>query len=189
MAGETQASRNAEGFIFLNAEDAGMASKEKKQIEYLEKHLDYRRPQQVLTLYERMLRERIFKTPVGMIYLKHLQDFLLAQQDIDPAKVPMIPINSPCIMVPQKKERPTYGNSRNREASNGGKAWLRTSIILNVVLALAVAFMFALALTSNQPNILNYRTAILNEYASWEQDLQEREQVIRDKERELKIIE
>lgn len=189
MAGETQASRNAEGFIFLNAEDAGMASKEKKQIEYLEKHLDYRRPQQVLTLYERMLRERIFKTPVGMIYLKHLQDFLLGQGDIDPAKVPMIPINSPCIMVPHKRERPVRGGTRDREAQSGRKAWVRMSIILNVLLALAVIFMFTLAITSNQPNILNYRTAILNEYAAWEQDLQEREQVIRDKERELKIIE
>ncbi len=67
MAGETQASRNAEGFFFLNAEDAGMAAKEKKQIEYLETHLDYRQPEQVLTLYERMLRERVFKTPVGVI--------------------------------------------------------------------------------------------------------------------------
>ena len=77
MADETQASRNAEGFFFLNAEDAGMALKEKKQIEYLEANLNFGNPEQVLTLYERMLRERVFKTPVGVIYLKHLQDFLL----------------------------------------------------------------------------------------------------------------
>ncbi|MFG6358574.1 MAG: hypothetical protein K1W26_17410 [Acetatifactor sp.] len=189
MAGETQPSRNAEGFIFLNAEDAGMASKERKQIEYLEKHLDYRHPQQVLTLYERMLRERIFKTPVGMIYLKHLQDFLLDQENIDPAKVPMIPINAPCITIPKKRERPVRSGVGGGEEERGRKAWLRTSVILNVLLALAVVLMFALALTSNQPNIVNYRTAILNEYASWEQDLQQREQIIRDKERELKIIE
>lgn len=49
MADETQASRNAEGFFFLNAEDAGMALKEKKQIEYLEANLNFGNPEQVLT--------------------------------------------------------------------------------------------------------------------------------------------
>lgn len=188
MAGETQASRNAEGFFFLNAEDAGMAAKEKKQIEYLEAHLDYRRPEQVLTLYERMLRERIFKTPVGMIYLKHLQDFLLGQSGLDPARVPMIPINSPCIVVPRRRERSTRGNASEREAKSR-RAWMRFSIILNVLLVVAVVLMFVMAINSSQPNILNYRTAILNEYASWEQDLLQRERVIRERERELKIIE
>lgn len=188
MAGETQASRNAEGFFFLNAEDAGLASKEKKKIEYLETHLDYRYPEQVLTLYERMLRERIFKTPVGMIYLKHLQDFLLDQPGIEPSRVPMIPITSPCIMIPKKRERPARDSAGDREAA-GSRARMRISIILNVLLVIAVILMFVVAINSRQPNILNYKTAILNEYASWEQDLQERERVIREKERELKIIE
>ncbi len=188
MAGEAQASRNAEGFFFLNAEDAGMAAKEKKQIEYLETHLDFGQPEQVLTLYERMLRERVFKTPVGMIYLKHLQEFLLEQPGIDSARVPMIPVYAPCNYVPQRRERPAHSGSRPTEGASGAVG-LRVSVILNVLLAAAVIAMFVLALSSSHPNILNYRTAILNEYASWQQDLSEREQVIREKERELKIIE
>ncbi len=68
-------------------------------------------------------------------------------------------------------------------------ARLRLSIFLNVLLAAAVIAMFVMALSSSQPNILNYRTTILNEYASWQQDLAEREQIIREKERELKIVE
>lgn len=187
MAGETQASRNAEGFFFLNAEDAGMAVKEKKQIEYLESHLNYRNPEQVLTLYERMLRERIFKTPVGMIYLKHLQDFLLEQSGVEPARVPMIPVYAPCAAIPARRERSVRG--REARPDTGRKAKMRMSVILNVLLAIAVIAMFAVAVSSRQPNILNYRTAILNEYASWEQELSEREQIVREKERELKIAE
>lgn len=188
MADEAQASRNAEGFFFLNAEDAGMAAKEKKQIEYLETHLDFGQPEQVLTLYERMLRERVFKTPVGVIYLKHLQEFLLEQPGIDPARVPMIPVYVPCSYVPQRRARPAHGASRPTEGASEAVG-LRVSVILNVLLAAAVIAMFVLALSSSHPNILNYRTAILNKYASWQQDLSEREQVIREKERELKIIE
>lgn len=188
MAGETQASRNAEGFFFLSAEDAGMALKEKKQIEYLEANLNFHNPEQVLTLYERMLRERVFRTPVGMIYLKRLQDFLLGQEGVDPARVPMIPVYAPCTYSPQRQERPRRA-AAGHEETKPAPARLRLSILLNVLLAAAVIAMFVLALSSSQPNILNYRTAILNEYASWQQDLAEREQVIREKERELKIVE
>lgn len=190
MADETQASRNAEGFFFLNAEDAGMALKEKKQIEYLEANLNFGNPEQVLTLYERMLRERVFKTPVGVIYLKHLQDFLLSQESIDSARVPMIPVYAPCANSPQRQERPrrAVAAPRTGEAKQDS-ARLRLSIFLNVLLAAAVIGMFVMALSSSQPNILNYRTTILNEYASWQQDLAEREQIIREKERELKIVE
>lgn len=188
MAEETQASRNAEGFFFLNAEDAESAAKERKQIKYLETHLDYRYPEQVLVLYERMLRERIFKTPVGMIYLKQLQSFLLEESGIEPDRVPMIPVYAPCTGMPAKKER-TEG--RSREVSSKVKsqpAWPRVSVILNVLLVVAVIAMFVMTLISDTPNMLNYRTAILDEYSSWQQELLERERVIRAKERELKIV-
>ena len=188
MAGETQASRNAEGFFFLNAEDAATAVKERKQIEYLESHLDYRRPEQVLALYERMLRERIFKTPVGMIYLKQLQSFLLDKSGLDPGRVPMIPVYAPCTGVPVKKERTVQRGGETSRTEKHQPVWTRISVILNVLLVAAVIAMFVMTLTSEAPNVLNYRTAILNEYSSWQQDLQERERVVREKERELKIV-
>jgi hypothetical protein len=37
------------------------------------------------------------------------------------------------------------------------------------------------------PNIINYKTAIMNEYASWEQELSEREAKVREREKELDI--
>lgn len=187
MAGETQASRNAEGFFFLNAEDAAMAAKERKQIEYLEARLDYRNPEQVLVLYERMLRERIFKTPVGTIYLKQLQSFLLDKSGLDPSRVPMIPVYAPCTGMPVKGERSAGRGRETRQTEKPGSVWSKISVILNVLLAAAVVAMFVITLMSDSPNILNYRTAILNEYSSWQQDLTEREQIIREKERELKI--
>ena len=63
------------------------------------------------------------------------------------------------------------------------------SVILNVMLALAIVAMFVISFVSDQPNILNYERAITDKYASWEQELNQREQTIRDKERELKLNE
>lgn len=186
MAEEYQAGRNAEGFLFLNAEDAGLAATERKQIAYLEAHLDYQNPEQVLAFYDKALQERIFKTPVGMIYLKQLQSFLLEQTGMDPTKVAMIPVYQPCTGGPEKKENPRIRVKQVREEESRSLR-LRLSVILNVLLVIAVIFMFIMTLRSDRPNILNYRMAILNEYAAWEQELSEREQVIREKERELKL--
>ena len=61
------------------------------------------------------------------------------------------------------------------------------SVILNVLLVLAIIAMFTITLKSDNPNVLNYEKAITNKYAAWEQELTEREQRIREKEKELRI--
>ena len=45
--------------------------------------------------------------------------------------------------------------------------------------------MFLITLKSDNPNILNYKQVLTNQYASWEQNLTERENRIREKEQEL----
>ena len=47
--------------------------------------------------------------------------------------------------------------------------------------------MFVITMKSDNPNILNYKKQILNEYASWEQELTERENRVREKEQELSM--
>ena len=54
-----------------------------------------------------------------------------------------------------------------------------------ILLAVLVAGMFLITLKSDNPNILNYKQVLTNQYASWEQNLTERENRIREKEQEL----
>ncbi len=65
------------------------------------------------------------------------------------------------------------------------KAQLTVSVILNILLVLAMAAMFVISLNSDYPNIINYKRAVTDQYATWEQELTERESAIREKEREL----
>ena len=60
-------------------------------------------------------------------------------------------------------------------------------MILNVMLAAAILCMFYISYSSEQPNILNYERALIDRYAYWEQQLTEREQVIREVEKNLQI--
>ena len=58
-----------------------------------------------------------------------------------------------------------------------------------VMLAVLVIVLFAISLTGKNPTIINYRSKIVNQYASWEQELKEREAVVREKEAQFGITE
>ena len=77
---------------------------------------------------------------------------------------------------------------KEKTKSNTKKS-LIISVIMNIVLAIAVGGMFYIAYTSDNPNVLNYKRNLVNKYAQWEQELSEREKVIREKERNLMIDE
>ena len=57
------------------------------------------------------------------------------------------------------------------------------------MLAVLVIVLFAIGLTGKNPTIINYRSKIVNQYASWEQELKEREAGVREKEAQLGITE
>lgn len=70
---------------------------------------------------------------------------------------------------------------KKQEKASGQPRLMMYSVILNILLAMAVAAMFAIAVNGKSPNILNYEKAITNRYASWEQELTERENAVREK--------
>ena len=49
----------------------------------------------------------------------------------------------------------------------------------------SIGMLILLSLRSDLPTIVNYRTAIVNEYSEWEQELTERERAVREAERAL----
>ncbi len=63
------------GYLFYTEKDAQIARAEVQKIEYLEERIDYSAPDTIRYIYEKAIHERIFKTPVGLGYLKQLRDF------------------------------------------------------------------------------------------------------------------
>lgn len=182
-------SLSVEGFRFYTEKDAQLARTEKQRIKYLEERIDYSAPEKIKYVYEQTIRERLFRTPVGLGYLRKMREFLLAQPEIDPESVADIPLymafdgelreqTSPA----RTRVTPSKKKDRDKE-----KERFTISVILNVALAFAVAAMFFISFFSEQPNIVNYERALTGRYASWEQELTDREQVIRERELELKL--
>lgn len=176
----------AEGYLFVNATDAVLAEKERKQIEYLEKKLDYQKPEQILVILQKLIEERTFKTPVGMMYLKRLQDYLKNHKTIEKERIPAIPVDYVCDKsVPDTRVELKSVRAAVHKREELKKSNYKISIILNLILIIGMIAMFWMATRSETPNMINYRNALENRYAEWEQDLTEREQTVREKEQNL----
>lgn len=176
------------GYLFYTEKDAQLARAEQQKIEYLEARIDYSSPDRIRYVYEQTIRERLFKTPVGLHYLERLRSFLLEQLGTEPGSVMDIPL----YMTFDGELREHASPARERVIPSKGdrdkaKSRFTLSVILNVLLVCAILTMFYISYVSEQPNVINYERALTSKYASWEQELTDREQVIREKERELKI--
>ena len=53
------------GYLFRNDEDAKLAIQEKKKIEYLKKNVSSQKPENILLIYQKLVNDRVFKTPIG----------------------------------------------------------------------------------------------------------------------------
>ena len=81
----------------------------------------------------------------------------------------------------------TKKTKKKEEAKKADK--YKISVIINILLGIGILIMFWVATASDVPNILNYKRALEDKYATWEAELDERESVVRQKEKELRLTE
>ncbi len=178
-----------EGYEFNNANDAVLAEEERKKVEYLRAHLDTSNPDKILHVLERAIAEKIFKTPIGMDFLREIQMFLLNQCDYTEQEVPSIPASVQYNRSLRENTTQTRAKIAKETKPKEKVSPLYISVVLNILLVAAVVAMFVITLKSDNPNILNYEDAINNKYSYWSEQLTEQESSLREKEKELKLLE
>ncbi|MDE7275080.1 MAG: hypothetical protein K2N95_18880 [Lachnospiraceae bacterium] len=181
-----------DGFQFGTQKDAELAESEQLRIERLEEKLDYQNYEMVNAVYKKAINNRVFKTPVGYAFLKKLQRILHENPPADEeiANIPVYGVYSmresanPTVEKIQASRKPIKKEKPEQEFFSR-----KTSILVNIGLLILVVAMFVISTTGSKPTILNYEKVIQNRYAEWEQQLSDRERVIREKEKELLIAE
>lgn len=161
------------GFVFHKTELAEKARREVEGIKFVKSKTDMENPGMVLRVYNRLVEQRMFETPVGIGYMRELQDYLLA--------VPAIPREE---VLPIPVEEIIQADFASAGKKNRGVG-LAASVVVNVILAVAMAVMVVLSLSSNLPTVINYENQLLDKYSGWEQELSEREKAVKIREREL----
>ena len=173
-----------DGFLFFSQEDASAAREELKKAKYLKRHLEYHSAETVRELYRKALEERTFQTPVGLAFVNELRERLI-EEGVEEFDIEPIPVYYDVTL--NKVREGAAKREDKEEPPRKGANGFKLSVALNVILGLLVAGMFYVAMTGNNPNILNYENAIVNKYAAWEQELTAREQAVREKEQESGI--
>lgn len=193
VIGISMSDKVIDGFSFTDAHDVNLAQEEVSRIKYIASRMNMDNPRAVLAVYDKLISSGIFVTPVGIEYLRTLQNYLYKCNDINDEDVRDIPvaISYSDAMDDRSKER-----DRKMEAVKSSRTLRKTfrveykvSLIVNVVLFIGIIAMFIITLKADNPNMINYRTAILNQYSDWQQELSEREQAIKEKEIYYKRLE
>ncbi len=177
------------GYHFHSTADADKARDEQKKIAYIEAHMNMEDPESVLAIYNKMLANRIFVTPVGFGFLKDIRDYLLNSESIEKDEIKPLELNQMYSLgkglseeaeLPRRKIIPAKKKNPYEE-----KFFI--SVVFNIILVIGVIAMFVIASSSKNPNIINYENNLVNKYSEWEEELKDREQRIREKEMQLGI--
>lgn len=188
------------GIAFADPEQAKLAQQEQKRIELLQQKLDYNNVAAVAAVYSKAQQGQIFKTAIGISYMLQLRDFLL-QNGYEEGGIPPLILPETSQQLKSEEQMLTAQEERIRQRENvwkkrmdaqkekelGLRRKLQSCFLIIGVLVVMVIALFVISQTSNNLNILNYKTKLNNEYSTWEQQLKEREAVIREKEKELQI--
>ena len=178
---------NVDGFLFEDEATAELAKKEEEGIRFIKERTALENPEVVLKLYKKLLEQNLFVTPVGVRFMVELQNVLLGSPFVAREEIPPIQVSTLVV----KKEVPVEENEVKKKGpvakvkkvakkvdqkvEGNYKTPFYVALFFAVVFALSVVGMFIITeLSGNNVNILNYRNEILNEYSSWEAQLQEK---------------
>ena len=169
-------------YMYGNDIDAQLAKDEKKKAMFIESKINYEDVQTMLKIYEKAIKDKVFKTPTGHEFLKKMRKQMICQ-GVPEEKIIPIPLYQ---TYSQEADIRPVRVFQVKESKDDSKDLLRKSLWLNLALIVLVIGMFCITMFGNNTNILNYRYKIENEYSIWQQQLEERENELREKEAQLK---
>ncbi|MCM1468333.1 MAG: hypothetical protein NC086_09305 [Alistipes sp.] len=166
------------GYEFDTLEEAKEARKELAAVQYFTNKARGSSAETSCKMYQKMVEQKMFHTPVGNAFVKELGDYLVQHRFLQPA-------DEEEKKLLEDAEREKRYKAAEEELKRT-KSRLATSRIINVFLAAGVAAMIYIASTSSNVNILNYETALQDRYSVWEQQLKEKESRLKEREAAVK---
>lgn len=171
------------GFEFASKEEYEKAKKEVESIRYIKAHTDMTNMQQVLKVYNKASEMEMFHTVIGYEFMHQLYYILVKNKVVEAEYMRSIPIKETI----NKKSLPEDVEASNRLAEQfrvlyeDAKEKRKRIGIVAGFLGVLIVIMFGLV-------YFNYSTydenAVLDKYSSWEDELEQREEALREKEKQ-----
>lgn len=186
-----------DGFLFEDEATAALAKKEEEGIRFIKQRTALDNPEVVLKLYKSLLVQKVFVTPVGIRFMVELQNILLTSTYIAKEDIPAIAVAEMVVKQETEETSPTPVVQVKKAAAKvdkkvGGeyKRPFYIALFFAIIFGVSVIGMFLISeISGNNVNIINYRNEILDEYSTWQAELQEKEAELTEWEKELEARE
>lgn len=173
-----------QGHTFDDEKQLIAAKKEAEAVEYLRSKTDFGNMNNLRKLYDRILDRNMMETVIGIAFLKEIRETLIGSGMFTDDQIRPVPLLPEVKKLKKRKENQKRSRERTLlERSERQNTILKTVCFFLVVIVIA---MFAVVLTGQRsPLAIRYEEQILNKYAAWAEDLQEKEKFLREYVRQL----
>lgn len=172
-----------EGFEFSSVSEAQIALKEKENIEIIRERTPLEDGEVCLDLYSKLIERDMFKTIVGYSFLYELRQYLIIKFGYEEESLPTIVLPK---RMEYEKVNETHQSAMESKLERMGIVTRRLKIVI-AALSFMIVAMFVIAAINPNTGYVNTEKKVLDRYAAWQEDLEQREQVIKEKEAELHI--
>ena len=173
-----------DGFAFSKKEEYNLALREHRNIQSIKTKMNMQNKDSVLNVYNKLAGKGILVTPVGLSFMRELREILLVQFGMEETELTMIKVaNGPS--EAKTKEQFTLEQVVKDNEKKAGT--IRTLKIFLAGMIIVIIGMFAINMFLPNSGYINTENKILNQYSSWEEELKQREAVVKEKEESLGI--
>ena len=183
-----------DGYLFASRQDYEQAKREAESIAFIRSELDVTKEEELYKTYQKLAAKAEYHTPVGIGFLRELQRHLARREETRKG-LPLIPVPASGSMPEsdeaagdleqQMENRLTEGRIRKElEAAYRGRyrnLWIVSGFLLVLVLVL-----FVVTWKDKTIDVAAEREKILDEYAGWQEELDQKEAELQKRENALK---
>lgn len=172
-----------DGYIFSDEKIYMRAQKENQMIDKLKESLKPDDTEAMYQVYNRLVDNRCFITPIGVGFLHEMREYLadtMGDDNVQPVPVPKqyIVKNQPLDFTAGKVEK-------LRSENNALKAVKSRLIIAVVALCVIVIGMIFIVVSNENLGYFNAEEKVLNKYSAWQERLEAWEEQLIEREEQL----
>lgn len=188
-----------DGFLFQNKEDYDRAVKEKETITYLKANSNSDDMKALLRIYNRSIEKESFRTVIGMEYMNDIRKRLVDSGLVSKEALAPIPVQRSTVLFKDRGEdQARNGADLERQLKRYKDAYESASAgktIKNLAIVILVLIIFAMILITYKTkySVFTYftdykekmRNEVIDEYENWQEQLEQKEQELKEREAKL----
>ena len=176
-----------QGYSFDTAKDMDLAKREAESVEYIKAKMERKDRDKTRKLYDSLVEKQSFITPVGIQFMKELQQDLsmFSTSSLQGVPVHLAVDKENQIKGKLTKEFIAGSKDRNVQQVDIYKNKLKNSRIIITFLVVLILAMFSVVLFGKNSPLQDAEEKLQDKYATWEEQLKEKEQLLLDKEEQL----